>query len=282
MLAAASFSVMAVCIKALSNATLWGDFHLPPSEVIFLRSLMPTLMLLPTALRHRPSTPMTGRLWSHLGCRGVLGAAAMASYFLAVYLAPLSVAVVTSNTSPLWTALLSALILKETFPRALWWALPLSFLGCYWATAASTVVSPGLVPGAILGLLSALFSGMAYTYVRQLRILPPSWVALSLTSVASVVVLPWSPSWIWPTPMAWIWVVAMGLSAAFAQLWMTIGFHHNGAARANALGLAGVPFSALLGVLVFQDSLSLLQLLGIALVLTGVLAVLREPEGNSP
>ena len=282
-LASLCLAVMSVCIKALSSPTRQGSYCLPTQELMLLRSLLPSLMLAPLAWRDSARLPTLPRSEAFgLTMRGLCGASAMVCYFLAVRWAPLSVAVLTSNTSPLWTTLMAALFLRERPPRQLLWALPLALLGsALLVQVSASTQAPGVRWGAAAGLASAALSGAAYTWVRRLRSLPASWVALSLTSTATLVTLPWLSAWIWPAPAAWSWILTMGLAGGLAQLMMTLGFHYNAASQASSLGLFGVLFSTLLAYLVFGEALSPPQCLGMLLILVGLLAMASAPSVSS-
>lgn len=270
------FAVMAISVKVLVQR------HLPSSEIVFLRSLLPTLLMLPLAFwEGRATGPKPRATWIGLGARGLCGAAAMCCYFVALAHAPTAIAVLTGNTSPLWTAVFATFFLRERAPQNLAWALPLALAGSGLVCMGQSHFEGGEHwVGAGLGLLSAVFSGMAYTYVRQLRSLPPSWVAISLTATACLVTIPFAPQWLWPQGSDWMWVLAVGVSSGLAQYWMTVGYHYNGAAQASTLGLCAVPFSSWLGLMLLRETITLVQCGGILAVLLGVLAVI--PKERKP
>lgn len=271
------FAVMAISVKVLTQSGMES------SQVIFLRSVLPTVFVLPLAWaegRHVAAPPRA--TWLGLLARGICGASAMVCYFLALANAPTAVAVLTGNTSPVWTAVFASVFLKEVPPRNLAWALPLAMAGSALVCAGQVQHLYGdLWLGAGLGLASALFSGMAYTCVRQLRSLPASWVTLSLTATATLVTLPWVHAWSMPAASAWGWILIMGLSAALAQWLMTVGYFWNSAAAASTLGLCAVFFSTLLGHWILHESVTPWQCAGILAVLIGVVAVIPRPEQPS-
>lgn len=267
LLASFCFAVMAISVKMLTSRD-----HLDHSQVMFFRALLPTLLVLPIALRERPATPPDRGAYLGMLARGLSGAVSMWLYFFALALAPTAIAVLTSNTAPVWTAIFATFLLKEPPPPNLAWALPLALIGSTLVCTAHGITLSSW-QGAALGLTSALFSGMAYTCVRQLRALPASWVTMSLTLTATLAALPAFHAAPIP-PHALPWIALMGLSGGFAQLFMTIGYHHNGAAQASTLGLCAVLFSTLLGRLILQEPVNLQQALGIAAVLIGVAAVI--------
>ncbi len=170
--------------------TMAGEW--PATGVAMLRYSAGALGLgIAAALFHgreglRPILP-----WIQLG-RGASVALATISFFLATYAMPLADATSVQFTNPMLTALLSALILGEKAPRAVWGASVLAFLGVL------VVLRPNLLElgaTALLPLGSAF--GMAWLmifnrkcagagHVLTMQFLVSAVAAVLLTAIAIV------------------------------------------------------------------------------------------------
>lgn len=263
------FSVMALAVRKL------GKTHMSAVEVMFFRSLIPSLILIPIAIREgRGLPPLSPQQIRSLVQRGFWGASAMLTYFLAIIWSPISMATLTSNTSPLWTLLLAWIFLKEQVPKSMLWGLPTALLGCsllaFNSTPAGLVSSPYLYWGLASGMLSAVLAAAAYINIRILKEVPASWVSLSLTCSAMIGVIPWLPPFPWSYSQNQVaWIGLLGISGVLAQYLMTVGYQLNSAAKASTLGLSTAPFAAIFGTLFLNENLTPVQLAGLVLVLGG-------------
>ena len=278
------FGVMAICLKALSGAPAAAGFlrghDLPAVELVFFRSLIPIIFLLP--LCRRVNWAEVRPALAGLIVRGGAGALSMLTYFLAMERISLSGACMTANTSPLWAGAMAAVLYAEATPGRLYMAFPVCFAGAA-LVAGVDVLGPGgssQLEGYGLGLVSAFLAGIAYATLRKLRHLNPAVVVLSLSLVGTLAPLPQLAAiYVPPTPVEWGLVLVMGLAASLAQLCMTIGYRYNTAARASTLNLASVGVTTLLAALVLGERLAPLQWAGMALLASGtVLATSGKAE----
>jgi drug/metabolite transporter (DMT)-like permease len=205
--AVACFGIMAAALKLASDAGV----NVP--ELVFYRSLfgLPPLMIW-IAWNRDFGAWRTSRPLAHL-VRAAMGLIAMALNFTALALLPLAEAVTISFVAPLFSVMLSALILAEPVGRHRWSAVAVGFLGVL------IVMQPGGTHLPATGLAIALAAAMAVAAVTiTLR-------QIGRTEKAPTIVL-WFTCWS---------VIAAGLfMPAFAQ-------HHDGAVWAIlvAMGLFG-------------------------------------------
>lgn len=260
-LACLFFALMAVCVRKLQA--------LPTPEVMFFRCILPVLLYIPLVLRSRASL---GLAWRHRGAlfsRGLCGTLSLYGYLVAVRLIPLADVAVTTNTSPLWTALAAWWTLGERPGRALRWAFPLSFLGVA-LVAGSHVGGEGW--GYLAGLASAALAGTAYALLRKLRDLPPEITAMAFLGLAGLCAFPFMlRAYVAPGSDQVGYILGMGLSGAAGQWFMTLGYRYNTAATAASLGLATVAMTAGLAFWLLGEPLGSWQLLGMLLIVTGTL-----------
>jgi drug/metabolite transporter (DMT)-like permease len=271
LVAAALFALMSVLVKQAS-ATF------SPAELVFYRSAfgLVAIWTVIAARQRRIFAPLaTAHAHAHV-LRGLSGFAALVLFFYALANLPLATAVTLNYTAPLFLAVLSAWWLRERHGRSLVGAVLLGFFGVV------LLLRPQLQDQAWLPALAGLVSGMlaavAYVNVKQLgRLGEPEWrVVFYFTLIATVGGAAWMAAAGWHVPRAqdWPWLIGIGLTATLAQLALTRAYHRGRTLTVGALAYTTVGFSALYGVLLFDERLPLAAWLGMGMVAAaGVWAV---------
>ena len=132
--------------------------------VIFGRSAVIAIMTFVLAKIQEKSLSFEEPRW--LLARCVTGLSAMACYFYAIPLIPLTTAVVLQWTSPLFVALFSGYLIKERVSPFLFICIGVAFVGTV------LIISPSFEAvevNAIYALISGVLSALAYLSIRQLR-----------------------------------------------------------------------------------------------------------------
>lgn len=261
------FASMALSVKLCTQpSALLGEHHIPAIQVVFFRSFLCMLLLLPQLRRDLKTYPMGLRHIKPMLLRSLAGGLAMIAYFSAISRLPLATAVLLNYTSPLWAGLFAFVFLNEALSAGLLLAYPLALTGVL-----MVVGGPGVsddLPAVGLGLASAVLAGAAYTALRGLRGTPASIVVTGLCLVSSIVVAPVCyANYVPPTMGEWALLWACAISSAGAQVLMTLGFRTSKTAAASTVGLATVAISGLLSCLLLGEMLGLKQWLGIVLLL---------------
>lgn len=261
------FAAMALSVKLCTQpSALLGEHHMPAVQVVFFRSFLCMLLLLPLLLRDLKTHPIRLHHLKPLMLRSLAGGFAMIAYFSAISRLPLATAVLLNYTSPLWAGLFAFLFLNEALSAGLMLAYPLALTGVL-----MVVGGPGASDdlGAVgLGLASAVMAGAAYTALRGLRGTPASIVVTGLCLISSIVVAPFCyANYVPPTTAEWGLLWTCGISSAGAQILMTLGFRTSKTAAASTVGLATVAISGLLSCLLLGEMLAVKQWIGIAVLL---------------
>ena len=252
-----SFAMMVLAIR-YATATV------PTTEIAFFRNFFGLAVLMPLILRRGTGLPRTRHLPRYL-LRTTIGLAAMLCGFWAVGNLPLAQAISLSYATPLFVTIGAALLLGEVVRRRRWMAVAAGFVGVLVILRPGT----GFTPGMMIALLGAFFAGLVAIQIKQLsRFDAPDtvvfytyvfWVPMSL--------LPALAQWIWPEPMAWLWLVATGVFGTVGPLlWM----------RAIALGevsalqpisFVQLPVLVLFGWWLFGETIDAWVVAGSAIVL---------------
>ena len=97
---------MNVCVKALPN--------IPTHEIVFMRGLI--ALVLCSAMIYQKGIPFWGTHKRLLLLRGITGTCALGIYFYTLKVLPLATAVAIQHLSPIFTALLACIVVKERIP----------------------------------------------------------------------------------------------------------------------------------------------------------------------
>jgi drug/metabolite transporter (DMT)-like permease len=262
-------ALMGTCVKVAAR-------DINNEMVVFLRSAFGLMFLLPGLLQLGPAGMRTTRIGGHLA-RSLAGLAAMYCFFYAIAHMHLAEAVLLNFSSPVFTAILAAVWLKEPLSRKTVAAVAIGLLGI------TCILKPTPVhfsPVSIVGLGSAVLAAVAMVNIRALASTDPTWRIVLYFSIISTVVsalaLPWH--WQTPTPRALLAMAGAGLAASLGQLLMTYSYTTATAARVGTLNYSTVVFAALLGWLFWDEQPDALAVLGALLIIVaGVLVTKRPP-----
>jgi len=254
------FTLMNVFVKMVPN--------IPAVEVIFFRSLVSLVMSI-VALRQQKVNPW-GNNKKVLGLRGATGAVALILYFYTLQKIPLASAVTIQYMSPIFTTILGIFIVKERVFPVQWLFFAIAFSGIIVIEGFDTRISPLLLG---LGMTSALFSGLAYNWIRRLNttehpLVIVLYFPLVTLPIASVYCL---FNWVQPQGIEWLYLIMVGVLTQFAQYFMTKSYQSDELNKVASIKYLGIFFALGFGYLVFNESYSLYVYLGMALVLLGVL-----------
>lgn len=266
------FACMSVLVK-LGGARFSSD------ELVFYRSFFGLLVVV-AMLRHKGATLANPHWRSHLW-RGLSGTVAMLLFFHCITVLPLATAVTLNYTSSLFLALLTVWVLKEHFHPPLAVCIALGFAGVV-LLLHPTLAQEQLFSG-LLGLLSGFLAGVALMNVRQLGLLgePAVRVVFYFNLIATLV------SGLWmlrgelhaPALSDLPLLIALGASATFAQLAMTRAYRTGKTLVVGSLAYSTIVFSALSGLLFWNETLTLSGWLGMLLIIaSGVISLRLSPK----
>lgn len=273
------FAVMGVLVKLASER-----FSAP--ELVFYRSLFGLLSIyvfIVLVTRQWLAPLETRHFRSHVK-RGLSGFMALVMFFYAIAHLPLATAITLNYTAPLFLAAITAWWLGEQHGKGLVAALLLGFAGV------AVLLQPGWQGqdrlAGLIGLVSGFLAALAYLNVRTLgREGEPEWrVVFYFTLIATLGAALWMAvaGFIRPRAADWPLLVAMGLTATLAQLAMTRAYRLGNTLTVGTLAYSNVAFSALYGVMLFGDRLSLSAWIGMALIVLAGIVSIRAGRAVAP
>jgi drug/metabolite transporter (DMT)-like permease len=268
--AALFFALMSVMVKLLSHS-------LPNAMVVFLRSGLSLLVLLPPILRRGLGRLRTRHLREHI-VRGVVGMAAMYCFFFGIAQLGLAEALLLNYSLPLFIPLVERAWLREPTPPGIWQPIAIGMLGLVF------ILKPGLglfQPAALVGVLGALFAATAQVGVRRLTLTESVTNIVFYFSICSTLIGlgPAVFAWVTPAVSTIPVILAMVAAGTLAQLMMTRAYQLAPAAQVGPFIYGSVAFAALFDWLLFSRHPDGLSTFGTALVVAaGVLALRRSPS----
>ena len=269
-----AFSVMHAGVRHVSP-----DLH--PFQTVFLRNLFGFMVFLPVILRHGAGFLKTARLPVH-GLRALLNVVAMAAFFASLGLTPLARVTALSFTAPIFTAILSVLILGETFRIRRWTAIVFGFLGTL------IILRPGIADidlGSLFALLAASIWGVTMIVIK---ILGRTESSLTITGYMNLLlcalsIIPAILVWQWPKPEIWMWLVFIGISGTLAQLALAQALKETETTIVMSFDFLKLVWASVLGYLFFFEIPDNFIWLGAAIIFSsGVYIAYRERGAKTP
>ena len=214
--------------------------------------------------------------------RGFIGTMALLAFFYTIGVATLSSAIIYAKTEPIFTAILAFFLLKERLALQGYIAIFVGFAGVVLLSGSEWSLIHTM--GILVGFLSAI----AYVSVRSLKpYYDPRTVVLSFmasgTLIPLVLLLFWEYFAFFPLPnfvhpfvipslIDWVWIVCMGIAAAYGQIFMTRGYFYAKAGIVSTASYSVVLFATIFGILLGDPLPTLLMMIGaILVIISGVM-----------
>ena len=264
---------MLISVGCFAGVNLMIKFltNIPATELVLFRSII-TLAISYVLLRRRKINPWgNDKKW--LLIRGIAGTTALTIFFYTIQKMPLSAAVTIQYLSPFFTAFIAGFLLGEKTRWAQWGFFVLSFAGIVIVKGSSAQIPTDLL---LLGVVSSVFSGLAYNAIRKLKNEAPLVVVMYFPLVATPVMIGFSFfNWITPVDMEWLLLIAVGILTQFAQVYMTKAYQSSEINTVAPLKYIGVIFALTWDILLFDFVPNGTMFLGIAMVVGGVVLNLQ-------
>ena len=236
-------------------------------EVIFFRNALGLVILAPVLLAASENRCRTRRIGGH-ALRSTVHFAAQSLWFYGLTRLPLGELTALEFTSPVWTAVLAAVILRERLTRRRMLGVLLGFAGVL------VILRPGaaiIEPAAFAVLLAA--SGFALMYVLT-RNLAASEHPLTILFWMNVFQLPVTfvlalPEWTAPSLALAPWLLVVALSGFTVHYCLTRAFALAPASAVAPVDFVRLPLSILIGFLVYAEAIDVFVLLGAVVIFYG-------------
>ena len=265
--AVASFLLMAIAGRELSA-------EVGPAEIVAFRNLLCLAVLAAILAKIGWRHGATARPWRHV-LRNTIHFAATYGWFHAIAHIPIAEVFAIEFTSPIWTALLAALLLGERLNAARIGAIALGFVGTM------VILRPGLaiVQPAALAALAAAF-GYAVTYIFTKSMVStekPLVILLWMNAVQLPLAIGFSAAdWVTPSMPLWPWVAVVGACGLSSHYCLSRALEHGEATIVIPIDFLRLPAAALIAWLLYAERVDPWVFVGAAIIFAGVLLNLRR------
>ena len=254
------FSLMNVGVKYLS--------HIPAVEIVFFRSVV-SLVLSFSFLKLK-QIPIWGNNKKLLIARGMAGAISLVLYFTTLQAIPLAGAVTIQFLSPIFTAILGIFIVNEKVAKRQWLFFLISFAGVVIIQGVDNRITTFYF---FIGILAALFSGIAFNIIRKLNVSENPVVIVFYFPLVTIPVtgLYIITNWVNPTGIDLLIIILVGITTQIAQVYMTKAFQHEELSKIASLRYIGIIYALIFGHILFGEYFEYYSYVGLVLVLLGVM-----------
>jgi len=264
------FAVVNVFVKYLQTTGY------PSHELVLLRSVISLVFCV--AIIRKLDIPFFGVNKKWLILRGVFGTVALFMFFLTLEKLPLAVATAVQYLSPITTIIFAIYLNKQKVNAIQWLFFLVSFTGILIMRSESLINSPSIKElwPLCIGVGSAILSGLAYNSIIKCKtsdhpITIVMYFPLIAIPIMSLMCILDYENLKTPEGLEWLIILAIGSFTQLAQVFMTKALTSERAAVVTPYKYTGSIFAVSFGILFFGEYLSIITLLGILVVISGVL-----------
>lgn len=259
--------ILSTLFFALMNLFVKMVPRIPAVEIVFFRSLIS--LILSFAVLKKEKVSVWGNNKKILLSRGFVGAIALILYFTTLQVIPLASAVTIQFLSPIFTSILGIFIVREKVFKWQWLFFAMAFGGVLFIQGFDPRVSLFYL---VIGIISSLFSGLAYNFIRKLK---TSEHPLVIVFYFPLVTIPITGAisffnWVRPEGIEWLLLILIGIMTQFAQYFMTMAYQQEELSKVASLKYLGILYALFFGYAFFDETFNLMSYLGMVLVLIGV------------
>jgi len=266
---------LALLMLALVIRDMQSKYHV--LEMIFLRSVISLLLILPWALRQKRDDLKTKRLPLHI-FRNSIHYLGNIGWFLGVTWVSLADVQALQFTTPLFTIILAAMFLRETVGPHRWIATAIGFVG------ALVIIRPGFIPisaGTIAVVLSAVFYASSQTATKSLsRTDNPNAILLYMSLIfIPISAIPAAFVWVTPDLEDAIPIILLGVFGYLAHACIIRSFATADASYVMPFDFLRLPFAAVVGYFLYQEQPEIWVWIGATIIFVATYYItLREAQ----
>ena len=248
----------------------------PGHELVLARSIVS--FSISYYIIKRRGLPVLGNNRKWLLVRGISGMIALTIFFYSIHYLPLAIASTVQYLAPVFTVIFAMIILKDKIKTLQWLFIIVAFAGVTLIglnnLMANTIQMSIDYTWFILGIISAAFSGIAYTAIIKLK---NSDTPINIVIYFPMISIPIMTVWCFfeftmPQGIEWFFLLIIGIFTQIAQVLMTKALHEESAAVITPFQYLGAVYAALVGFFIFDERLSWIVYVGILMIITGVIS----------
>ncbi|MFT7409462.1 MAG: drug/metabolite transporter (DMT)-like permease [Oleispira sp.] len=271
-----AFSLTAIAGREATHTL--AEFPLTVSQLLFFRNviglvLISVLILLRHGLKARAMLS-SQHLPLHFG-RNFAHFCGQWCWFYGLALLPIAHVFAIEFTVPIWTAIFASVILSESLTVKRIISIILGFIGVL------IILRPGMVDiesASWVVLLGAVAYALTHTLTKRLTGIDG---ALTILFYMHIMQLPMALflvafDFAWPQGNVWLWVMLTAIAALSAHFCMAKALSLADAMIVMPMDFLRLPLIAVVGYVLYQESIDIFLLLGAAIMLLGNMLSLKE------
>jgi drug/metabolite transporter (DMT)-like permease len=254
--------VMAMLVKQVGT-------RIPTIEILFFRSIVGFLFVLPMFI-HNPLEPLrTKRLGMH-AVRGIIGTLGNICFFWTITHMLLADAMALQFSRPLFMIPLAMAFLGELAGLR---RTAITLVGFAGIALYARPFTEGFDPGAFVGAAGALFGALIVICIKRLATTEPTRTIMFYYAISNAVfsLIPTIWFWVTPTGPELAMLVLIGFLGIAGQGLITHGWTLGDVTALVPLDYSRIVYSALLGYLVFGELPGLWSVAGMAIIVASSL-----------
>jgi drug/metabolite transporter (DMT)-like permease len=276
------FMLVNFFVKILTNgpssSTLPVYSSFPIHELVLFRSII-SFSISAFILKSK-NLPIIGQNKKWLLIRGTAGMIALTLFFYTIHTLPIAISSTLQYLAPIFTLIFATIWLKEKIKWLQWLCIIIALSGVFViGIGKNTFENEGishtfsLYTWIIIGVISAIFSGLAYVSVVKLKNTEhPLHVVIAFPMISLPVMTIWTCfEFVLPQGVEWIYVLILGIFTQIAQVFMTKSFMFGDVTIVSPFQYLGSIYAILVGTFLFHEILPFSSFSGIFLILAGVL-----------
>jgi drug/metabolite transporter (DMT)-like permease len=270
-------SIGSIGLVVMSALVKYLGSRLPPFEILFFRSFVGFLFILPVFMRDPAAPFRTRRLGMHF-VRGLVGACGNFCMFWTLTHMLLADALALQFSRPLWMIPLALMFLSEAVGLRRTLIAAVGFAGILLYTRPFT---DGFDANAVVGAFGGLFAALVVVAIKRLQTSESTRVIMFYYAFwnSLFALLPAIFTWIWPTPGEFALLCLIGFLGIGGQALITQGLSLGDATALVPLDYVRVFYAAVVGYLFFGELPGVWSFAGMALVIaTSLYLVLTEKK----
>ena len=264
LLATICFTVMQVFVKELATMHTF--------EITFFRSAITALFCL-TYLWYQ-DLPIIGNNQKLLFLRAFLGIVSMTSFFFTVQWMPFGASVSIKYLSPVFAAIAAVVILKENVRPVQWIFFSMALLGVFLLKGFDNRIETWSLT---IGIMGAVAGGLIYPLIRKIGNSEHPFTIINYFMLTAAIVLGllMIPFWRTPTGVEWLYLLTLGTSGFFAQVFMTQAFQMEEVSLIAPMKYLEVIYALLIGLIFYGEAYAFMGFIGILLIFLGMILNIR-------
>ena len=196
-------------------------------------------------------------------------------FFYSISIISMAKALTLAFVAPLITTVLSPYFLGEKVGIRRWSAVVIGFLGIL------VVIRPGLIEfnlASISAVGTGCFYGVYLIITRKLHSTDSPLLTLLLTGVVGAIIGSFIVPVVWvnPTMIQWSWLILMGLFACLGHILLIYSLKYADASKLAPFGYIEIVPNIILGFYFFNDFLDMYSFLGLIIIISSGLYVIRR------